>query len=86
MRTYRWIWRTVAGAVLVTSLIIGLVVLPFAIWLVLACLSVPLGLTLVVGTEPPATGDPRTPRMHVLKLTTGEAAHRDDPAAMPGRT
>jgi hypothetical protein len=71
MRTYRWIWRIVAGAVLVTSLMVGLVVLPFTIWLVLACLSIPLGLMLVVGTEAPDAGDPRTRRLHVVKLTIG---------------
>jgi hypothetical protein len=71
MRTYRWIWRTVAGAVLVTALMIGLVVLPFTIWLVLACLSVPLGLMLVVGFEAPDAEHPRTRRLHVVKLTIG---------------
>ncbi|MFF0267177.1 hypothetical protein [Kribbella sp. NPDC004536] len=69
MRTYRWMWRTVAGGLLLLALGAGLLMLPAVIWMILAALAVPFGLMLAIGAETVAAESPRARRLHVVKLT-----------------
>lgn len=64
MLTYRWIWGTVAGGLLLLAVILAVLILPAAIWMVLASLAVPFGMMLAVGT-----GKSRSPRRHVVLVT-----------------
>jgi hypothetical protein len=65
MRVHRWIWRSVAGGVLVVALATGVIVLPLAVWMVLAVLAVPFGLMLLLGS----TERTQAQRLHAVKLT-----------------
>lgn len=69
MLTYRWVWRTVAGSLLVLALGTALLTLPAEIWMILGCLAVPFGLMLAIGAESAAADGPRARRLHVVKLT-----------------
>jgi hypothetical protein len=66
MRTYRCIWNVVTGSVCAVLLAAAVVVLPVALWIVLACLVVPFGLMLAIATGV-AEGS-RVRWLHVLKL------------------
>lgn len=67
MTAYRWVWRAGMGCAFVFLLMTGLIVLPMAVWIVLASLAVPFGLMLAIGT---AAGDGlRGRRLYVVKLT-----------------
>lgn len=66
MRTYRWIWNAAAGSACAVLLAAAVVVLPFAIWIVLACLVLPLGLMLAIATGFAEGSGSR--RLHVAKV------------------
>ncbi|HEY3512566.1 hypothetical protein [Kribbella sp. NPDC051137] len=64
MLTYRWMWRTVAGGLLLLAVILAVLILPAAIWMILASLAVPFGLMLAIGTD-----NSRSRRRHVVTVT-----------------
>ncbi|MGZ0153023.1 hypothetical protein ACXJJ3_38600 [Kribbella sp. WER1] len=69
MLTYRWIWRSVAGMLLLLGLALAVLVLPAAVWLILASLAVPFGLMFAIGTRTPAVKARGACRRQVVMLT-----------------
>lgn len=67
MTVYRWVWRAGTGCAFVLSLMAGLIVLPAAVWIMLASLAVPFGLMLAIGTA--ASDGLRGRRLSVVKVT-----------------
>jgi hypothetical protein len=71
MRTYRWIWNLLVGGASAVVLAGGVTVLPAAIWILLACLAIPFGMMLAIGSDVPCADQPRSRGLRVAKVSVG---------------